>query len=88
MNNPDDTVTLEFPLGEIARGDTTSTILAMMVRQKGAKPQPLTGKERFSAQGLEGKLSLELPRQVAETLKKQLPAHRSRIVETQRRARS
>ena len=71
-------VTLEVPLGEIAM-ERFASLIAL-----GILPRPmignLTGKEKFNAQGLEGKASFTLPRPLAEALLKGLPPYRGRIV--------
>ena len=51
-------VTLEFPTGEIARDWLTT--MALIGREK-PEPVAITGKERFNAQGLEGKIQVRKP---------------------------
>jgi hypothetical protein len=51
---------LEFPLGQIATDDWGFALVVAVARRRGELefPLPITGKERFSAQGLEGKAAI------------------------------
>lgn len=70
--------TLEFPLGEIAQSDLH--VIALVGRGP-TDPVPLTGKEGFNAQGLEGKLQIVKPLiNALFNLRDILPEHRGRIV--------
>lgn len=54
------TVTLEVPAGEIATGGFLKGFLAATIFNA-KDPLPITAQDRFNAQGLEGKLSAEVP---------------------------
>lgn len=69
--------TLEFPLGELARDGLTALALVGMNRPE---PQPLTGREGFDAQGLEGKIAVRKPLCNALSNMDLLPINRARIV--------
>lgn len=71
-------VTLEYPMGEIAENFTKTLVLT----NNGAKPDvvPLTGKEGFNAQGLEGKCQVRKPLVQALTALAMTSPFRGRIV--------
>jgi hypothetical protein len=73
-----ETVSLEFPLGELAKdGLTTLALVGTRTPEHG----PLTGKEGFNAQGLEGKASVRKDLFSAlMNMRDILPAQRGRIV--------
>jgi len=72
------TVRVEFPLGEVSN-------LGMLV-SLGMIPKPeidtkgITGKEKWNAQGLEGKAYVNVKRAVADLIVNRLTRLRSRIV--------
>ena len=71
--------TLEFPLGELA--DDGLKAIALAGIGKPVKPEPLTGKEGFNAQGLEGKVSVRKPLiNALLNMRDLLPEHRGRII--------
>jgi hypothetical protein len=71
-------VILEFPLGELAKDWLTTMALAGM---RPPDPLPLTGKERFNAQGLEGKIQVRKPLiNALFNLRDLLPEYRGRIL--------
>jgi len=71
-------VTLEFPLGELAR-DGLATIA--LVGFKKPEILPLTGKEGFAAQGLEGKAAIRKDLYMAlMNIRDILPLYRGRII--------
>jgi len=71
-------VTLEFPLGELAKDGLTT--IALVGRNK-YETVALTGKEGFNAQGLEGKVRVRKDLFMAlMNLRDVLPARRGRIV--------
>lgn len=65
QENPNRTVLLEVPLGELAvnRSPAHGLITAMLFEKAAIKP--IANSDRFSAQGIEGKLSVEVPIRVA-----------------------
>ncbi len=70
--------TLEFPLGELARDGLCTLALLGYERPE---PQPLTGKEGFSAQGLESKVQIRKPLLNALfNMRDILPQNRGRIL--------
>jgi len=78
-------VTLEFPLGELAKDALTT--LALVGSEK-PEPMGLTGKEGFNAQGLEGKVQIKKPLfNAAMNLRLVLPVHRGRILTRPRAGR-
>lgn len=75
------TVTLEFPMGELAgSGLKTMALLNGRVRPMDAWVENITGKEGFAAQGLEGKVCVPMPLHVALVRLDLLPEHRGRII--------
>ena len=50
---------LEFPTGELARGDLVSFCLAVRCEKRGYRHEPIERRDRFNAQGLEGKIVVE-----------------------------
>jgi hypothetical protein len=71
-------VTLEFPLGELCKDGLTT--IALVGREK-PEPVPLTGKEQFNAQGLEGKIQVRKPLfNALMNLRDLLPELRGRIL--------
>ena len=71
-------VTLEFPVGELCKDGLTT--LALIGRQR-PEPIPLTGREAFNAQGLEGKVQVRKPLiNALLNLRDLLPPFRGRIL--------
>ena len=70
-------VTLEFPIGELAKEGLHTLALIGFARPK---PVPLTGKEGFDAQGLEGKVQTRRTLKDAIIQLRGLPPYRGRIV--------
>jgi len=75
-------VTLEFPLGEIAKDGLTTMALVGRAREEGRMETcSLTGKEGFAAQGLEGKVRIRKDLFGAlMNMRDTLPEFRGRIV--------
>lgn len=72
------TVTLEFPIGELCKDGLTTIALIGFTH---VQPTPLTGKEGFDAQGLEGKIQIKKPLiNALLNLRDILPINRGRIV--------
>ena len=73
-------VTLEFPLGEAAKDWLTSMALGVLPGRN-YTIRPITGKEGFAAQGMEGKVGVEKELFAAlMNLRDLLPEHRGRIL--------
>jgi len=70
-------VILEFPMGEIAKGGLHT--MGLIGKSK-PKVIPLTGKEGFDAQGLEGKIQTRKRLKDAIIALRALPVHRGRIL--------
>ena len=68
---------LEFPLGEVAKPENGLLMLAWDVSSQ--KPQPITDGDRFNAQSLEGKYSIQRPLTSAILALGIFPAHRAQI---------
>ncbi|MFA4973547.1 MAG: hypothetical protein WC683_13115 [bacterium] len=71
-----ETVTLEFPTGELCDDGLKTLALTGGAR---AFPVPLTGNEGFAAQGLEGKVCVDMPLCQALCRMDLLPKGRGRI---------
>jgi hypothetical protein len=71
------TVILEFPLGELYDNYLKTTAL---VFNKQYKIAPIGENEKFNAQGLEGKVQVEMPLYEAINRMELLPEYRGRIV--------
>ena len=72
-------VDLEVPTGEVCENGLKTT--AIMGHSHLGRSQPITGKEGFSAQGLEGKVVIRKPLfNALMNLRDLIPAHRGRIV--------
>jgi len=71
-------VRVEFPLGEV---QGLGPLIALgMVPKPEIDPKGLTGKEKWNAQGLEGKAFVIVPRAMADVLVGKMTRLRSRIV--------
>lgn len=71
-------VMLEFPMGELCKDGLTTIALIGFTH---VSPMPLTGKEGFVAQGLEGKIQINKPLiNALLNLRDLLPTHRGRIL--------
>ena len=77
MNN-EEKVRVEFPLGEVTT--LVPLILVGIVPRPEIDERGITGKERWKAQGLEGKAYVEVNRSLAEIITRKLGRFRSRIV--------
>lgn len=69
---------LEFPCGEITNPDMAGFLWAWSIQQC-FHPAPITEKDRFNAQGLEGKYYVELPLITALLAYEKLPRHRRQL---------
>ena len=72
-------VRVEFPLGEIP-GKLELLIGLGMIPVPQIDPRGMTGKERWNAQGLEGKAFVEVEEAMANVLVSKMTRLRSRIV--------
>lgn len=73
-----DTVRVEFPLGEIQ--NLSPLIIIGMIPTPEIDAHGITGKEKWNAQGLEGKAYVNVKRAVADLIVNRLTRLRSRIV--------
>jgi len=73
-------VTLEAPLGELAKGDFVLDMLFSQTDKDSIKTEALTGKEGFNAQGLEGKFSVRVPLAFGLMVLRRLPPFRGRVL--------
>lgn len=71
---------LEFPLGEVMNPKISGYAWAWNMR-KILKTKAITEKDRFEAQGLEGKVSVQIPLLSALLAWRELPEHRRQIIE-------
>lgn len=72
------TVRVEFPLGEV---QGLGMLISMgIIPKPEIDPRGMTGKERWSAQGLEGKAYVEVEQAMANVLVSKMTRLRSRIV--------
>lgn len=87
QENPNRTVLLEVPLGELAvnRSPAHGLITAMLFQK--ATIKPIVSSDRFSAHGIEGKLSVEVPVRVALAWASKIGRHFRWQVRTVRRAK-
>jgi len=71
-------LTVEFPLGELASANAGIRLILGFAYADGliTFPLPITGKERFAAQGLEGKARLTAPGARALAIYAILPEYR------------
>ena len=75
-------VRLEFALGEITKLELL--IGLNMIPQPEIDPKGLSGKEKWNAQGLEGKAFVLVPRAMANVLVHKMTRLRSRIVDKEK----
>lgn len=72
------TVRVEFPLGEV---QGLGMLISMgIIPKPEIDPRGMTGKERWNAQGLEGKAYVEVEQAMANVLVSKMTRLRSRIV--------
>ncbi len=71
---------LEFPLGEVMNPKISGYVWAWKMRNI-LQTKAITEKDKFKAQGLEGKISVQIPLLSALLAWRELPEHRRQIIE-------